>query len=267
MEIKKLHLLFFTPTHTTRDCLRNIAKGIVSDGTIKDVEFHNLTLPPAREKEIEIPEDELLLVGMPVYAGRVPGMFQAGLPVKGRGAAVCAVVYGNRDYDDALIELVSLTSASGFRVAAAGAFIAQHSLNPLMAAGRPDYRDAQAQMGFGKDILRKIGECDAPGDIATVGVRGNSDYKPYSPAMLVPQLIADKCISCRICAGACPTQVISHDDFTVVDPAGCIMCNACVTFCPRKARDLPEPQKSLFGEKMRKLQEANSMRKEPELFI
>ena len=53
------------------------------------------------------------------------------------------VVYGNRDYEDALKELSDALSAQGFVPVSAGAFIGEHSYSRKdmpIAAGRPDKR-------------------------------------------------------------------------------------------------------------------------------
>ena len=112
----------------------------------------SLDRPAWREAGVQVGADELLLVGMPVYAGRVPGLFHGGLPVRGTGDAVCVVSYGNRAYEDALSELVGLTRRAGFRVVAAGAFVTEHSLNGRIAAGRPDEADTALMEAFGRQV-------------------------------------------------------------------------------------------------------------------
>lgn len=123
----------FSPTGSTRRVLRSIAAGIGAARVQED----SLDRPAWREAGVQVGADELLLVGMPVYAGRVPGLFHGGLPVRGTGDAVCVVSYGNRAYEDALSELVGLTRRAGFRVVAAGAFVTEHSLNGGSPPGVP----------------------------------------------------------------------------------------------------------------------------------
>lgn len=265
MEIRRLHLAFFSPTLSTRNCLGNIARGIFPTGG--NTCFHNLTFPAERGKKIEIPENELLIIGMPVYAGRVPALFHGGLNITGRGSAVCVVVYGNRGYDDALVELVDLTRRNGFNAVAAAAFISQHSLNPAIARGRPDTNDIRKQIAFGREIGRKIADTASLAETPPLSVRGNPDYKPYRVTVTVPQLIPRLCISCRICAGACPVQIIDYDNFGVGAPEKCIFCNACRVLCPRQARELPEPQRTLFEQRMGLLEQSYTQRKESEIFI
>ena len=46
--------------------------------------------------------------------------------------------------------------SNGFKVIAAGAFIANHSIMRRVAAGRPDEKDIEIINKFGKNILEKI---------------------------------------------------------------------------------------------------------------
>lgn len=87
--------------------------------------------------------DLAILLIAPVYAGRIPEMAaKLFSQIDGHGMkAIVAVVYGNRDYDDALLELADIAIADGFEVIGAGAFIAQHCIFPKVANGRPDSSD------------------------------------------------------------------------------------------------------------------------------
>ena len=55
--------------------------------------------------------------------------------------AIVVCVYGNRDYDDALLELKEVVESNGFTVISAGAFVAQHSIFPQVGQNRPDEKD------------------------------------------------------------------------------------------------------------------------------
>lgn len=110
-------------------------------------------------------EDELTVVAVPVYGGRVAETaverlrnFRAD-----QAPVVPVVVYGNRDYEDALLELSDLLKEKGFVPVAAAAFIGEHSFSrPDMpvAAGRPDEEDLRKAMAFGlqiREYLSQIG--------------------------------------------------------------------------------------------------------------
>lgn len=241
--------------------LRSIAAGIGAARVQED----SLDRPAWREAGVQVGADELLLVGMPVYAGRVPRLFHGGMPVRGTGDAVCVVSYGNRAYEDALSELVGLTRRAGFRVVAAGAFVTEHSLNGRIAAGRPDEADTALMEAFGRQVAAKLRDraaCEVP-----IRVPGHEPYKAYAPIPLVPELDPERCERCGRCALVCPVQTIDPGNYRVTDPSRCITCFACVRYCRAGARSLAEPARSAFGRKMEALREACQARREPETFL
>lgn len=69
-------------------------------------------------------------------------------------------------------------------------------------------------------------------------------------------IIADKCISCRMCANKCPTQVITVNpeagiwEYKVM---GCVFCGVCVEVCPTHCLDMSNEYRRPFleGEVMR----------------
>ena len=95
---------------------------------------HDLTVHDIGRIDIEDADDIVVFVA-PVYAGRVPALAaERFLTVNGHGQKAAAIaVYGNRDYDDALVEMCDIISARGFKLIAAGAFIAQHCIFPKVA--------------------------------------------------------------------------------------------------------------------------------------
>ena len=76
-------------------------------------------------------EDELLVVGVPVYMGRVPELLMEWLhAVKASGSpAVSVVVYGNRAFEDSLIELEDILTERGCISIAGAAYIGEHSFS------------------------------------------------------------------------------------------------------------------------------------------
>ena len=69
------------------------------------------------------------MAAVPSYGGRVPEIAVSRLKqMKGNGArAVLLVVYGNREYEDTLLELSDVMEAAGFSPVAAVAAVAEHS--------------------------------------------------------------------------------------------------------------------------------------------
>lgn len=113
---RTIHTLFFSPTHSSREIARTLADGLaVSLGG--EQKIRDLTFPPEREESLDCAPGDVLVFAFPVYAGRVPQLLEAPLArVRGNGAtAVVAAVYGNRDYDDALLEAVDLLTRRALR--------------------------------------------------------------------------------------------------------------------------------------------------------
>lgn len=94
--------------------------------------------------EVSMTKDDVAVISVPAYAGRVPAVVVDRLNmVHGNGArAVLVCVYGNRAFEDTLVELEDVAKHAGFRVIAAVAAIAEHSIARQFAAGRPDAQDA-----------------------------------------------------------------------------------------------------------------------------
>ena len=82
------------------------------------------------------PQD-CLIAAFPVFSGRLPAFFKAWMDqIQGRDTpAVAVVVYGNRAYEDALLELSDALEAAGFTIVGAATVVAQHSIFPAVANG------------------------------------------------------------------------------------------------------------------------------------
>ena len=149
MEIRTVTACYFSPTDTTKKTVEAIARGIRPVINILD-----LTLPSAREAQHHFGPEDLLVIGAPVYGGRIPLVEEEALRhIHGSCTpVVLAAVYGNRAYEDALLEQRDLLSCQGFIPAAAGAFIGEHSFGNVIAAGRPDAQDLAKCADFGRQI-------------------------------------------------------------------------------------------------------------------
>ena len=250
MKSKRIVAAYFSPTGNTEKLAKAMALALseAAGGPGLPVEFIDFTLPSARSKQYEFGGDDFLVVGLPVYAGRLPNKI---LPfvqenLKGDGTrSLCFVCYGNRSFDDGLSELVYEQKNTGFRPVAAAAFATQHAFAPALAAGRPNEADLEEAKAFAREVWANVD------DASELQVDGNTPPGPYyrplrldgEPAMFLkakPLTDADKCVSCGTCAGVCSMGSIDPSDVTSV-PGICIKCQACVTHCPMGAKYFDDP--------------------------
>lgn len=81
MEIKRVHIAYFSPTGTTKRTLRAVAEGF-GCSELSETDWGD---PKSRAAILKTGPDELLIAGMPVYYGRIPSLFHEGLPLRGEG--------------------------------------------------------------------------------------------------------------------------------------------------------------------------------------
>ena len=257
MKIENIHIVWFSATGTTKQITGIIAEQFTAESVVK----HNITKSKLNE-DICIGSNDLLIVGMPVYAGRIPVVAVDVLNrFKGAGTpAVIACVYGNRDYDDALLELKDILQANAFAIVSAGAFIAQHSIFPAVGASRPDDNDKEIIRIFGEKSAELIASLDGTNHLPDINVKGNRPYKKPDKVPLTPKT-DKKCNKCGTCVKLCPTDAIPEINPRITFGMKCNACALCIAICPQKARYFGGFLYRIAG---RVFTKANSARKEPE---
>jgi len=244
MNAPSLNLVYFSPTGTTRRILTAIAKGL------DDAAPHECDLTLSSIDGSAADPANLTILGAPVYAGRVPALAAERFSsLKGNGApAVVVVTYGNRAYEDALIELRDIAITQGFVPIAAGAFIGEHSYStpekPL-AKDRPNEDDLERAANFGLAVGAKLAGLspESLASLPALNVPGNVPYKEqpeFTP--IAPVTDEDLCTLCGTCAVVCPTTAVTVAETVVTDATACIRCCACVKSCPLGARALAAPR-------------------------
>jgi len=266
MDIKRVAAVFFSPTGSTQKIVLRIA-----EGTGIPFQQADLTLPEFRRPFREsFGAEDLVVVGLPVYVGRLPGDlddFFAGLNGNSTPAAA-VVVYGNRDYNDALIELRMRLEARGFVVRSAAAFVAEHTVSSKIAMGRPDANDLAIALDFGRktaDCVKRniFGKLELKGDYPFTWNGFDPNVTPDFPPR--PRITTgDNCTQCKLCARNCPWAAIDPDDSRRRDYSKCMICQRCLKNCPSHAIQTT-------GEKwlsyLPQFEERLSKRREPELFL
>lgn len=166
-----IHQIAFSPTGGTRRVSELLCSGIEAKSILTElcVKEEELCLP-------SVAAGDLVVVSMPVYAGRVPALAVERLNAVESNGATCVIVavYGNRAYEDALVEMQDVATAQGFNVVAAVAANAEHSICRMYGAGRPDAADAGELASFGRAILERVQGGKPFGRLA---LPGNRPYK------------------------------------------------------------------------------------------
>jgi len=275
MDIRRIYAVYFSATGTTRKVVEGIASAIAHKMGMQ-ADIIDFTLPSARERALKFSPDDLVVFGTPVIAGRVPNVLLKYLDtIEGNGAAAIPVVlYGNRDYDDALIELRDILENHGLHTVAAAAFVGEHSFSYELAKGRPDEKDMEKAKLFADAAAEKIKGISDISELLPIEVKGiPSPYRGYyqprdrqgNPVDIrkVKPLTGESCINCLTCADVCPMGSISREnvrEFTGI----CVKCGACIKKCPVQAKYYEDPG---YLYHKRELEEGFARRAEPEMFL
>ena len=266
MEVKQVKLVYFSPTGTTQKVLESISKGTA----VEDVEHISLTLSEGAQQPIPPFSDELVIIGAPVYGGRLPvdAINRFKKLKASQTLAVLIVVYGNREFEDALLELKNLAIELGFNPVAGGAFIGEHSFatkDVPIANGRPDTLDVQKAIDFGIKIRAKVSALQSPDDKIDLEVPGSFPYGADGARSMAvsPVTREDTCTACGTCASVCPTEAVSINGRVATKIELCIRCCACIKNCPTGARVWENSKMKTIANW---LNENCSTRKEPQIF-
>lgn len=260
MNFKQITGIYFSPTESTKRIVELITGQIHGNKESLD-----LTDAAPRRPDYSFTENEAVIVGVPVYGGRVPKTAVERLKkLHGRQTpAVLVVAYGNRAYEDALAELRDVLVEQGFKVAAAAAVVTEHNIIHSIAAGRPDQDDQAAVQEFGRKVDEQLRSLESTYHLGEVGIKGNTPYRPYSTIPFKIK-VSGACNQCGLCIRKCPVQAISRTDPKVTDQERCISCMRCVKVCPVKGRKVSPFMIFMAG---RKLKKVCGSRKEPEFFF
>ena len=250
MEVRKISALWFSATGNTDRTVNTLAETLAEHLKVP-LERIPFTRPGERERDYTFAEGDLVVVGAPTYAGKMPNKILPDFQTKlhGNGAlAVGVVTFGNRSFDHALAELCATLEADGFRTVAGGAFVGRHAFTDRLAGGRPDWEDKRFLLEFAAKIAIKVKDLTevpapllVPGDAeAPYYVPKGTDGQPAKFLKAKPQTDLSRCTNCGACARLCPMGAISLSDPAEV-PGTCIKCHRCIRKCTRHAKYFDDP--------------------------
>ena len=239
---------YLSPAGTTAKVVEVISHG-VADAVSAKWQAFDWTPPKNREWKIEFEPEELLVIGVPTYAGRVPNKLMPYIRDNlfgDRTLALPVVTFGHRAYDDSLAELTTLLADNGFLPMGGAAVICEHSLIPSLATGEPGEKALAEAYAYGREAGRRAlallagsaGEdredgCDsgeAAGtqladhlkawreEVILAGHDVASYYQPLGKSgapvdflKAVPAVDPVKCTGCGCCAKVCPMDIITME--------------------------------------------------------
>lgn len=249
--------IIFSPTGGTRKVSEHLAVGLGKTVTTVDLTDGKLDF-----SGVPLEKEGFALLAVPSYGGRVPALAAQRIRQLTAHGTPCVIVcvYGNRAYEDTLVELYDLAVERGFSVVAAVSAVAEHSMLHQYGTDRPDRKDQEELVEFGRLIGKKqSGELSGG---ALDQLPGNRPYKKAAGGF-APKA-RKNCVNCGICAKKCPAQAIPRDNCKTVDKTKCIGCMRCVTVCPHDARGLNPMVLKVAG---LALKSACAQRKHNELFL
>lgn len=242
MEFKTLYTMFFSPTYTSYKGVKAIAKGLGAADTEIDA------APPDCKVKEDFKKDDFVIFGFPVYGGRIfEGALKRIEGIKGEDTpCIITVTYGNRDYDDALLELSDFVKARGFVPIAAAALIGQHTYGSVQV-GRPNADDLEEDEKFGKKAAEKLKGLKDFSQLNELNIKGNRPYRDGGKGGAFRPSTNENCVSCGLCAKKCPMGAISFEDYKTIDKTKCIACFRCIKVCPKKAKVMSNPKYDAFA--------------------
>ena len=273
--IREVTGLYFSPSGETAKITKKITREVaarLNEICIGEIGFSFVDfLRDKADHDRDFNDESVVVIGMPVYSGRIPEPCTDILKkMKGRGTlAIVIVSYGNNSYGDSLYELYTRAEESGFCVISAGAFISQHAIFKKVAEERPDAFDLEKIIEFSGISANKVKRLAGTEISAMRAKPAPLDIKgsmPTKKPVRVPihPTANSFCIKCGDCAKICPMGAIDAADPKKVDFKKCISCTACITVCEQDARGFYGPLSAASRIALEKL---FSKRKDPEWFI
>ena len=241
MKLSKVTAVYFSPTGNSKKCALAIARNLS-----RNVEAVDITKRSDCPESLEFGMYDFVVIACPVYSGRLyKGFVERLKHIKGnRSKCIAIVTYGNRHYDDAVMELRDTLIDQDFMPIACAALVGRHTYGEIQV-DRPNFKDLVEYMDFAREILNKverghynIPEVDGNPDGFRQGGSGG-DFRPLTDM--------EKCTKCGLCAKECPEEAIDMNDFSKIDNDKCISCFRCIRICPTGAKNMDTDEYNSFA--------------------
>lgn len=233
MQLQNITAVIFSATGNSKKLALAAARGMGKETP----KLLDCTAKDAVDQQVTLSEQEAAVFCAPVYAGRIPPTALEHLSrVKGCNTpAVVMVSFGNRDYDDALLELCDHCRKNGFVPVVAGAFVGKHTFGSI-AVDRPNAEDLKQATALGELAAQTLAQVGAATELPPLWVQGNCPYKELKKLPCFAPKTGGSCNRCGACVKACPTGAIDAHNPSRTDKSRCISCFACVKTCPKQAK-------------------------------
>lgn len=236
--------IYFSPTGNTKQSVEAMANSMVDTVVSLDLTVQD----PSEPKQFT--KSDFVIFGAPVYGGRIPTVAAKRFSAMRGDQTPCliAVTFGNRDFDDALLELSDLAAAQGFLVKGAAALVGRHTYGEIQVT-RPDAADLAETRSFAAQA--------AANSHAAPQIPGNHPYRDGGGGGRFRPLTGTACTKCGRCVKECPAQAIDEDCITVL--GSCLSCFRCIRECPVQAKHMETEEyrafAAMFTEKLKEKKE------------
>lgn len=252
-----IYNVYFSPTGTTKKVVQTLSTTM--EGQIKEIDLSDSNF---LEDEYSFCREDVVIVGVPSFGGRMVVLARNRISkfFLGNGAkAIIIATYGNRAYDDQLLEMYDLMNDCGFEVVGAIGAVCRHSIVNEVASNRPNEKDIETLHKFSKVIQDHMNEKHS------FNLPGNRPFKEARQHFPFLPITSDACNGCGMCVNTCVHHAITlKDGIAHTNNDECISCMRCIQVCPMHARAL-EPE--VYASVREKMLKNCSSYKEYELFI
>ena len=226
-----IYAIYFSPTDNSKKYVEAMCKAISNEYISLDI--------TSKEVYKDFTNEDFVIIGAPVYAGRIPHVSKQRFSLFKGNKTPCIIVgtYGNRHYDDALVEMQDLFESNGFVVYGACALIGRHTYGSI-AIDRPNENDLKEACKFSFEIYHrnKAIQNIIPGNHHDNDVVNKGRFHP---------LTTKSCIQCGLCVSNCPVGAILEDCKTISND--CISCFRCIRKCPVMAKNMDDENYNSFA--------------------